>query len=200
MPCPLPPTPCLGSDAPRLGKARSWPAHQGQFHLGSSQELGQGPPRSLASAAACPLPGEGGQHSWAARSACRGGAQPCRSPETRHVLSHAACAMLGSLLHALLQTPWDPGPSQTLCCHVFLLRVKRTDGTGRKGRVCPPGDSRVGLISGRPSPTEGEPPCSPPPWESQGAQLCLPRTQWEDGVWKHTLVTPTPSPAACPGF
>lgn len=41
VPCPLPPTPCLGPDAPRLGKARSWPAHQGQFHLGSSQERGQ---------------------------------------------------------------------------------------------------------------------------------------------------------------
>lgn len=62
--------------------------------------------------------------------------------------------MLGSQFHALLRTPWDPGPSQTLCCHAFLLRVKRTDGTGRKGRVCLPGDSRVGLIR-EAQPSEG---------------------------------------------
>lgn len=45
----------------------------------------------------------------------------------------------------------------------------------------------MGLISGRPSPTEGQPPCSPPPLESQRAELCLPRTAvggW--GVEAHT--------------
>lgn len=153
-----------------------------------------GPPRSLACAAACPLPGEGGQHSWAARSACRGGA-----PGHGHALSHAACAMLGSQLHALLQTPWDPGPSQTLCCRAFLLRVKRTDGTGRKGRVCPPGDSRVGLISGGPALRRASL-LAPLPHGRVRERSCLPRTAvggW--GVEAHTLVTPTPSPAAWPG-
>lgn len=115
VPCPLPPTPCLGPDAPRLGKARSWPAHQGQFHLGSSQERGQ----------CCRLPS-----AWGGRPAflgCKVSVQrrsPAlpepRSPGTRAARSHAACAMPGSQFHALLQTPWDPGPSQTLCCSAFL--------------------------------------------------------------------------------
>lgn len=38
-------------------------------------------------------------------------------PRHGHALSHAACAMLGSQLQALLQTPWDQAqPDPVLPC------------------------------------------------------------------------------------
>lgn len=113
--CAMPPAtcPCLGPDAPRLGMTRrgleepSRPAHQGQFHLGSCQELGQRCHSALCPGRKASIPGLQGQCAEEEPS-------PAGAPRQGNPLAHSACAVLGSQLHALLQTPWDPAPG-TLC-------------------------------------------------------------------------------------
>lgn len=113
-PAPLGPDTCLGLDTPRLGVTE----RPGGAILASVP----GPvfslilPGALASGAACPLPGEEGQHSWlqgnsakAGRGSEHKGAQPCLTPETLawgvSPTLHAPCQALGSMLGCRL--PWD---------------------------------------------------------------------------------------------
>lgn len=202
-PFPLPLPPCLHPDAPRLGiTSRGLEEPSGQHTRVSAMSSS----RSFGQCCCAPCLGRkasicGPQGSSAKAGSVREGAQPCLSPKTRAwALSHSACAMLGSQLHALLQTPWDLCPGRLLqCCMLFLLAVNPTDGTaqnhpGRKKRadlpspLYPPGDSRVGLIQvWEAQPYRGPASLLPSPMV-RGRELSSvsPGQQQEGGVRKHT--------------